>query len=227
MGLCSVWWEVAGPSHHLMTGDSFETQEGGHGCCSWHIWKAECICNRKQLVKVKQALPRENSFAFLHDDDTLPETWCYDYPKDLFPREELAAPCTMNLFQGYFNSSPSRHVPITGWESRHSTTVAGPGVQADANLLYLMEWELFLWVVSSGPQYTYRLDWWFKTRWFKVKLLKGTPRSLPPSSSQGKDAPLLSPAPQAKLCRSRDLEQWGPAAIDRLDLLFTQKTSIL
>lgn len=88
---------------------------------------------------MKQALPRENSFAFLHDDDTLPETWCYDYPKDLFPREELAAPCTMNLFQGYFNSSPSRHVPITGWESRHSTTVAGPGVQAEANLLYLME----------------------------------------------------------------------------------------
>lgn len=227
MGLCSVWWEVAGPSHHLTTGDSFQTQEGGHGCCSWHIWKAECICNRKRLVRVKQALPRENSFAFLHDDDTLPETWCYDYPKDLFPREELAAPCTMNLFQGYFNSSPSRHIPITGQGSRHSTTVAGPGVQADASLLYLMEWELFLWVVSSGPQSTYRLDWWFKTRWFKVKLLKGTLRSLPPSSSQGKDAPLLSPAPQARLCRSWDLEQWGPAAIHRLDLLFTQKTSAL
>lgn len=226
MGLCSVWWEVAGPSHHLMTGDSFETQEGGHGCCSWHIWKAECICNRKQLVKVKQALPRENSFAFLQMMIPFQKHGVMIIQRISFPERNWQphAPWTS------FRDTSTAHPPDTS-PSQAGKADTAPQWQVLGSRLkqtcFIWWNESYFWVVSSGPQSTYRLDWWFKTRWFKVKLLKGTPRSLPPSSSQGKDAPLLSPAPQAKLCRSRDLEQWGPAAIDRLDLLFTQKTSIL
>lgn len=154
--------------------------------------------------------------------------WFYGYLKGLSPREELAAPCTMNLFRGYFNSSPSpRMSPSRAGEARTPPQRHVLGHSPMQTRSTWWKWELFLWVVSSGPHSADRTEQ--NKKWFKVKVLQTRVplRSLPPSSSQGRDILLLSPAPQARLCRSWDLDQWGPAVIHRLDLLFTWKTSAL